>query len=261
MRNLHTHTFRCKHAVGEVADYVEAAKAKGLSVLGFADHTPLPDNRWLFMRMGKAELPGYVRAIEEAQAAFESMTILKGMECEWAREYHSYFQEVLLDQYGLDYLVLGCHFFPYNGGWQSSHEAIYDAAHLSAYVDHLIESMRSCLFTFVAHPDLFGLTYLNWDANTAAAARDIILAAKELNLPLEINGHGLKNKLIETASGLRPAYPWLPFWELAAEHGVLVVVNSDAHNPRHVEQGLADGLQIAEDLGLTVAELKHLMGG
>ncbi|MDI9465170.1 MAG: histidinol-phosphatase [Limnochordia bacterium] len=261
MKNYHTHTFRCKHAVGEVDDYVQAAAAKGFTVLGFADHTALPDNRWLYMRMGRAELPGYVRAIEQAQGTWPGLTILKGMECEWASEYHSFFEDVLLGQYGLDYLILGCHFFPHNGDWLSSHYEVHSAEHLVSYTRHLIESMRSGLFAFVAHPDVFGLSYLNWDKNTEAAAKDILGAAKELDLPLEINGHGLVSRWVEGDQGPRPAYPWLPFWELARDYGIQVVVNSDAHKPALVDEGLAEGFDLVRSLGLTLANMEHLEGG
>ncbi len=37
-----THTFRCRHAGGEVCDYGAAAQAAGLSELGFSDHAPWP---------------------------------------------------------------------------------------------------------------------------------------------------------------------------------------------------------------------------
>ncbi len=38
--NYHTHTKRCKHAVGEDEEYVLAAIKGGFKVLGFSDHTP-----------------------------------------------------------------------------------------------------------------------------------------------------------------------------------------------------------------------------
>ena len=38
--NFHTHTTRCKHAVGTDEDYVKAALDGGFDVLGFADHAP-----------------------------------------------------------------------------------------------------------------------------------------------------------------------------------------------------------------------------
>lgn len=258
MKNYHTHTFRCNHAEGEAKDYAKVAAARGFSVLGFADHTALPDDRWLFMRMSRSALPGYVKAIEEAQAKYAELTILKSMECEWAPEYHNFFQEVLLGEFNFDYLILGSHFFPYQGSWLSSHADVAKPRHLVAYTDFLIQSMQSKLFSFVAHPDLFGLTYLTWDENTKAASKDILACAEELQLPLEINGYGLMERIIDTPQGTRSAYPWLPFWELARDYQIEVVVNSDAHHPENVAMGLEEGLKLAEKLGLTIANLDHL---
>lgn len=260
MKNYHSHTFRCNHAQGDAADYAQAALDKGFTLLGIADHTPLPDNRWLYMRMGISALPAYARAIDEAQAKFPELRILKGMECEWAEEYHSFYQEVLLGEYNFDYLVLGCHFFPFQGGWLSSHVDIVDASRLAAYTKCVLESMYSGLFAFVAHPDLFGLSYLEWDANTEAASKDILSVAQELQIPLEINGYGLAKRKIATKEGERTAYPWRPFWELARDYQIQVVVNSDAHKPDHIVQGIQQGLEMVQDLGLSLASLEHLEG-
>ena len=49
--NFHTHTFRCKHAKGDVADYCEMAISRGMKTLGISDHSALPDDRWLGGRM------------------------------------------------------------------------------------------------------------------------------------------------------------------------------------------------------------------
>ncbi|HHT67929.1 MAG TPA: histidinol-phosphatase [Firmicutes bacterium] len=260
MKNYHTHTFRCNHADGDASDYAEAALNKGFTLLGISDHTPLPDNRWLYMRMGLSALPAYVRAIEEAQSKYTDLIILKGMECEWAPEYHNFFEDVLLGQYGFDYLILGSHFFPYGRSWLSSHGDITDASRLIAYTDFLIESMRSGLFAFVAHPDLFGLCYMDWDKNTEAASKEILSAAEELKIPLEINGYGLAKRRVRASTGERTAYPWYQFWELAAGYDITVVVNSDAHYPSHVDQGILKGREMAKSLGLTLANLEALQG-
>lgn len=258
LKNYHTHTFRCNHAEGDAIDYGQAALDKGITVVGMTDHTALPDDRWLGMRMSISELPDYVQAIELAQAKYPDLTILKGMECEWSKDYHQFYENVLLGEYNFDYLILGCHFFPYNGSFLSSHSGIYNPKRLKAYTDFLIKSMESGLFAFVAHPDLFGLTYLTWDENTISASQDILSAAQELHLPLEINGYGLMKKTIDTPEGTRPAYPWLPFWELARDYEVTVIVNSDAHAPRYLDLGLQEGLKIVERLDLKLADLDYL---
>ena len=38
--NYHTHTWRCNHATGTEREYVEAAIADGIRILGFSDHSP-----------------------------------------------------------------------------------------------------------------------------------------------------------------------------------------------------------------------------
>ena len=40
--NFHTHTTRCKHAIGTEREYVENAIKAGYQVLGFSDHAPYP---------------------------------------------------------------------------------------------------------------------------------------------------------------------------------------------------------------------------
>ena len=117
------------------------------------------------------------------------------------------------------------------------------------------------LFEFMAHPDLFGNCYLTWDANTISAARDILAAAAALNMPLEINGYGLRKPQIETPEGKRRMYPWLPFWELASDYDVSVIVNSDAHRPQDVASNLQEAAAIGDRFGLKLVDLTHLEPG
>ena len=95
-KNYHTHTYRCKHATGDVPDYCQAAVEQGLTVLGISDHAALPDDRWPGVRMSMLELPEYCGAIDAARQAFPTLTLLKGMECEFAPEYASHLEDTLL---------------------------------------------------------------------------------------------------------------------------------------------------------------------
>ena len=115
MRDYHTHTFRCKHAQGDVEDYAQYAVEHDLDVLGVSDHTALPDNWIPEIRMDIGELPDYVVAIEKAQKKYPQLRILKGMECEYQKKYHNFFQEELLGKWGFDYLALGQHLFYCDG--------------------------------------------------------------------------------------------------------------------------------------------------
>ena len=254
-KNYHTHTFRCQHASGEVADYCESALERGLTVLGISDHAALPDDRWPGIRMDFEELPNYCAVIDDANERFPALTVLKGMECEFADEYHGYYQDTLLGELEFDYLIGAAHFFPMDGEWIGSYGGTDSTAALKAYAAYFIKSMESGLFAFMAHPDLFGNCYLRWDANAISASKDIFAAAAVLQVPLEINGYGLRKPCIDTPDGERRMYPWLPFWELASEYDVTAIVNSDAHHPRDVASNLREATDIADRFGLRVVDL------
>jgi len=250
--NFHTHTYRCQHASGDVAAYCASAVWQGVEVLGISDHTPLPDGYWPEVRMSLAQLPGYHNAILQAQADFPQLTLLAGMECEYDPPYSAFYREVLLGKYALDYLVGGTHFFRYQGQRTETFSQANTPATLGAYVKHFIQAMESGLFAFMAHPDAFARGYLSWDENAAACSRDLCAAAAALQIPLEINGYGFRKPPIATPNGTRPMYPWPPFWEIAAEMGVVAMVNSDAHRPQDVWANIEDGLALAKKLNITV---------
>lgn len=250
--NWHTHTYRCKHADGDVVDYCRAASAQGLTTLGFSDHAPLPDGRWSSVRMEMAQLREYADAIDGARDEFPGLRIVKGLECEYVPELAEWYRDVFRGEYGMDYLVGGAHWYPYDGRWESLYGTPMTKAMLRAYTDYVIESIVSGLFAFIAHPDLFGNAYYVWDGEARACSFDLLSAAASENIPLEINAYGLRKPLIDTPSGLRRKYPWLPFWALAGECGVRAIVNSDAHEPRNVAGDMEEAAGIAQRFGLVV---------
>ena len=256
--NWHTHTARCKHASGTVADYCAAATAYGLTDLGMSDHTPFHDARWISVRMAMAELPDYRAEIEAARLQFPALRLWSGLECEFRAELGNYYRDELLQGQRLDYLAGAVHWFPYRGQWPSLEDASVrnDPRALAAYASHIIECMRSKLFLFMAHPDGFGSFYQCWDAETAAASRDILVAAREFGVPLEINAYGLRKPRIATPNGARWRYPWEPFWQLAGELGTPAVVNSDAHRPEDIAGEVDTALSWATRFGVPLVELR-----
>ncbi|HOZ50171.1 MAG TPA: histidinol-phosphatase [Candidatus Hydrogenedentes bacterium] len=257
-KNYHTHTYRCKHATGDVADYCRRAVAEGLSVLGMSDHAALPDNRWIGVRMAFTELDAYCRAVDDARAAFPDLVVLKAMECEYDDGYAAYFRDELLGRCGMDYLIGAAHWFPHEGDWHGIYGNPMDPAGLRAYTRYVARSMESGLFAFMAHPDLFACSYIEWDEHAIAASREILAAAEALRMPLEINGYGLIKPLIETPDGIRRMYPIDRFWELAAEYDIRVVVNSDAHHVADLIGATDKAFAIAERYGLAFANLDRL---
>ena len=84
--DIHTHTALCKHAEGEPEEYLAAALALGESYYGVADHCPFPAGFEPEWRMDESEFPQYRRIIRDlrAKAAGTGLTVLYGMEMDWA---------------------------------------------------------------------------------------------------------------------------------------------------------------------------------
>ena len=255
--NFHTHTHRCHHATGTVADYARFAAQKGALNLGISDHTPLPDHRWPDVRMGLADLPDYIDEIRQAALLYPQIRFYKGLECEYAPEYESFYREELLEHHQMDYLIGGAHYFPYRGAWQDVYGGIQNKSELLAYTNYVIDTLQSGLFLFMAHPDLFANSYLKWDKEAIACSTAILQAASQAGVALEINGYGFRKPWLSAPH--RPLYPLREFWELAAHFDVSVVINSDAHTPRDVLSSLEDCLCLAHDFSLRVVSLSSLL--
>ena len=251
LHNFHTHTYRCKHAEGDVADYCEEAVKRGMKTLGFSDHSALPDDRWIEVRMDYAELAGYAAAIDRAKLGFPQLRILKGMECEYVPEFRSFYEDELLGEHRFDYLVGAAHLFTVGERWRNAYGGTDSPKMLRAFADYTIEMMETGLFAFIAHPDLFGNCYPEWDVDAAACSRDMLEAAAELGVGMEINALGLRKQAYRKKDNPFPFYPWIPFWEEATSFGVEIIVNSDAHRPVDLQARTGAAQRIAEELGLT----------
>ena len=243
--NYHTHTYRCCHAEGDVRDYVEEAAKRGLSILGMADHTPYdfydqgPRERRI--RMTPEELPGYadsVRALAEEYRG--KVEIHLGVEAEYYPKYFPRLMELLRGS-SVEYMILGQHFLG------NEVEGLYcgipteDAEALKRYVDQSIEGLKTGLFTYFAHPDLF--RYIGSDEIYVREMGRLCRAARETETPLEVNLLGIWE---------RRHYPDERFWKVAALEGNEVILGCDAHQPQRVTDPESEtkAIRMAERLGL-----------
>lgn len=249
MKNFHTHTFRCKHATGDVLDYIKMARLKNITELGFSDHTPLPDAWWWEVRMGLDELDGYVNAVLDGREQNPQMRILLGLECDYSKKYLSFYQEIK-DKYPMDYLIGSIHAIPYQGEMLGCFQQgnSFDGTMLKTYGESFVKAMESGMFTFMAHPDLFCLSLDRWNPEALAISTYMLAAAKDLNMPLEINCSGIRKSM--DMGKLEIAYPKREFWELASHFGIKTIVNSDAHSPKELTDNLDAGLFLQKEYQL-----------
>ena len=250
--NYHTHTARCKHAIGEDEEYVKAAIKGGFKILGFSDHTP-----WAYkdgfvprIRMEMKEFGEYcasVRALREKYK--DQIEILLGVEAEYFPEYMDSFTQMLKD-YQLDYVIFGNHFYPddqngvYLGGVTNQDEM------LKLYVKNAIEGLETGLYSYLAHPDLFMRGRKVFDELAKEASYQICNYAKQHDVVLEYNLEGARI----SKEDHNVFYPYQAFWEIASEVGNKVIVGVDAHNPYSLERhDLYDAaMQNLKDLGLEI---------
>jgi histidinol-phosphatase (PHP family) len=237
--NLHTHTYRCRHAFGDVEGYVFFGRNKGLSLIGMSDHCPLPTDWWKHVRMNEDEFPGYVRAINEAKTLFEDVTVLSSMECECFEEFYPYYDE-LKEKYSLDYLVGSIHAYKDEEGKHTVYERDMKAKELRCYADEAVRAIETGKFAIIAHPDIY-MDHVSsgWNEETKACARDIIDAAKSHDQVVEFNTSGYEKQA---------GYPCREFWEMVCDAGLKVVMDSDAHYPQKIIEGFDKGDELLKSI-------------
>ena len=99
--NYHTHTWRCNHATGTEEQYVQSAIERGLSVLGFSDHSPylFPGSYYSRFRMKMEQLDDYIRTITELREKYRNqIRIPLGLETEYYPKFFPDLAAVLRDK-------------------------------------------------------------------------------------------------------------------------------------------------------------------
>ena len=244
--NYHTHTFRCHHATETERDYIELAIERGLKVLGFSDHVPMPfpDGHESRFRVWKCDLEDYIRTLEALRWEYrDRIEILIGFEAEY---YPALFKDMLslIGQYDYDYLIMGQH---YVGNEIGSYNPTptEKATKLERYVDQVLEGLSTGRFTYLAHPDL--LNYTPDDDIYRMHMTRLARGCLELDVPLEINCLG-----IEQAR----SYPCDRFWSIVSEIGNIAVIGSDAHHLYQVADPVitAKAEELAHRYGITLLD-------
>ncbi|MDO5021901.1 MAG: histidinol-phosphatase [Eubacteriales bacterium] len=230
-KNFHAHTPRCGHAIGQETEYVQAAVDSNYDEFGFSDHTPWPGVYSPGMRMETKELPDYVEAVQTVKEAYkDKIKVYCGLECEYYPENTDWLKDTI-EEYGLEYIILGNHFdFVENSGlYFGNCKTEYD---VKRYLKTTIAAMATGIYNWLAHPDLYLKEYRKFDDTAKKTAREICYASRNLNIPLEYNLLGLFSTKAGYFRGL--GYPYQAFWEIAAEEKCHVILNVDAHDPKHV---------------------------
>lgn len=249
--NYHSHTSRCRHAVGTEEEYVKNAIDRDLKIFGFSDHTPqyFPGDYYSFMRMYPEELPHYCETILKLRRTYSGqIQIPLGVEAEY---YPATWKEMLprLRDAGIEYMILGQHWLGNEQNEHGSGGATADETLLKQYCHQVMEGLDTGKFTYLAHPDLF-----NFVGERSIYRRhmgQLCRFARQADIPLEINLLGIRS---------HRHYPNREFFALAAEEGCKVIFGMDAHAPQHIteRESEAAATEMVRHFGLQLLETVEL---
>ena len=249
--NYHTHTKRCRHANGEDREYVENAIQKGMQTLGFSDHAPYlfkDPHYYSAFRMFTEQLEEYADSIRSLQKEYANdIRILCGFELEYYPALHAE-EKKFLSKVQPDYCIIGQHFA--NNETDSPYVPYMDDPNsFTAYISQILEGLKTGDFLYLAHPDISG--FEGDEQGILQAYRRLCEGAKELNIPVEINLLGIREKRW---------YPDERFWKIVGEVGNDVILGTDAHAPEQFldYQDEEKAFSIVKKYGLKLMEKELL---
>jgi histidinol-phosphatase (PHP family) len=248
MIDLHVHTSLCGHAEGSMEEYVEAARAAGVTTLAFCDHLPLPPGWPTHYTMSWPELPLYVdqvRALSARMAAEGGPEILLGIEADRLSGADDLVRGAL-DEHRFDVVIGSVHFVE---DWA------FDDPDLVArfdewmpdelwdrYYSELAATAGTRLFDVMAHPDLVKKFGCVPDADPRPWHEEAASVFAQCGVAVEVNTSGLRKPCAEI-------YPSLGMLSACRRHGVPATIGSDAHVPSHVGAGYLEGRALLQAAG------------
>lgn len=232
MKNYHTHTSRCMHANGQDEDYVLAAIQGGFKVLGFSDHTPWKyDSDFVaHMRMPLSQFEEYYRSVLYLKEKYKDKIDIKvGLECEYYPQYMDWLKE-FAKKYTLDYLIFGNHYADTDENHLYYGSCTRDDEMLEKYVKTTIEGLKTGMYCYLAHPDLYMRSGRKWDEKSEWAAHQICSFCKEHDIIIEYNLAGLRSSISREVM----EYPHDEFWKIASMYHNKTIIGVDAHSPKNL---------------------------
>lgn len=257
--NYHTHTWLCRHAAGDVIDYVNEAIKHNYTHLGMSDHAPFEYlERNGSTRMSYHEFQSiYLQQIADAKKVADqhNLKIYAGVEMEYFPKHHAHYEKMLED---LDYMILGQHYILRNNQLVSTY-GLKDLDDIIIYRDMLIAALKTGYFSLLCHPELCFFAFREITDEMYEALRPVIKLAVKLNIPIELNANGIRRDSHKPGYNINNfnnyPYPKPRFWEMVKEEGGKALITSDAHEPRILhDEAIKVAYDFAKEYGVKVIQ-------
>ncbi len=253
--HLHTHY---SHGKATVEAMFHAARAKGIDIIGFSEHSPRPSSHTYpsdYQQRLTDGFANYVNDVQNIRSAHKhEATVLLGLEMDWL-EGHETFSAETVKAHDFDYVIGGIHFldtwgFDYRReDWRTLGEERL-AALYAQFFTTMGAMARTGLFNIVAHPDIIKIfsihLFREWATGEQAKTlfHDALTAVRDAGMAMEVSSAGLRKPCEEI-------YPCPQIMELAAERGLPISFGSDAHSEASVGFAFDRLAAYARDFGYT----------
>jgi len=266
--DYHTHTALCKHAVGTMEQYVQAAVAGGLAEIGFSDHLPLPKAGPSPWNMAEDQLAGYIEAVLALRKQFAPFPVRLGVEADFFDDCVERTQ-ALLARHEWDYVIVSAHHLPPGAigaqppepprEWTIDSPDELDEwrrqdvnAAWRAYFQTLTRMAGSGIGDIIGHCDLPKKFGHRPTCDMTAAYRETASAFADAGVIVELNTAGLRRPA-------REIYPGLELLQIFRQAGVPITFGSDSHAPQEIAHAFDQAVALAKSAGYT--HVQRCVGG
>ena len=245
--DYHTHNRLCRHAQGEIEEYIQTAIRRGFDEIGCSDHAPLPDNYDPRHRMTVEEFySDYAPAVSDLSEKYsKQIRVKRGIEVDfldWADDWNRKF----IAENDFDFVLGSVHFVGPRGSEKALFGSDYKQSELASlneqYFLALADSARSGLFDIIAHCDIVKKFGDVSGKRIAELIREAMVQIKNADICIEINTSGLRKPEKET-------YPSERILGIARELHIPLTIGSDAHMPDDVGRDFDKALALVEVYG------------
>ena len=229
-------------------DYVEAAIAANVDVIGLSDHSPIyhlgddPHPRPK-TAMSQHELPAYVEDMQRVREHFASrVTVRLGVESDYVLGWDEHYRR-LWQQYPLDYVIGSVHWLDH---WSIfSVDLPQGRTADDIYREYLLTTQaaaRSGAYDIIGHLDCLKTMGHIPDLGVTPLVEETVRVLAESNVAIELNTSGWRKSIED-------CYPNAEWLALCCRHGVPVTLGSDSHDPAHVGYRFDDAVALLREVG------------
>lgn len=259
MVNFHTHSFWCD-GKNTTEDFVLFAIEEGFKQIGFSSHAPMPYNlHWTLMSHDR--LLSYVSDVRKLADKYTNIDILCGLEADFIQDITRPFAE-LTEEYKLDYIIGAVHLvrvrncdelFFIDGNKEDYYS--YMAKNLKNngkkaclfYYEQIMQMIETQKFHILAHLDKIKMNNANkyfkeeehWYQDIIG---EVLKLIKNKGIILEVNTRGFyKGKINDF-------FPSKWIITEAANMGIPLLVQSDAHKVQELKGGMKEGYDFLKEI-------------